>query len=588
MTVTLERQRPVTLTCAHLFPHFDTLIQTPADIQRLNETILQLAVQGKLVPQDPGDEPAGVLLERIAVEKARLLEVGTLGKEKQLSPISEDEVACELPRGWAWARLGDAILAVQTGPFGSTLHKSDYVENGTPVVNPANIQDDGIRILPNMMIGDNTLKRLSRYILEQGDIVMGRRGEMGRCSLVTEREAGWLCGSGSFVLKTSSEIFQPFLVMMIRAPKSRAYLAGGSVGATMNNLNHRILNNMVVALPPLAEQKRIVAKVDELFAQTRALEAKLRRAEEEIVVVNRAVLHRVQSAPDAATFAHAVHTLRTHFDPLTTDPRTLTDLRQTILQLAVQGKLVPQDPDDEPAGVLLERIGVEKERLVAGGRMKKEKLPPPINEDEIPFTLPMGWEWARLGWLVKSMTNGLYKPSGFYTDRGIISLRMFNIQDGIINLDGAKRLEVTPEELNNYVLEKGDLLINRVNSKELVGKAALIEATGENMVFESMNIRVRLMEKANLSEYVNLLLRSSYIQEAFRGLAKQAIGQASINQLQIASLPIPLPPLAEQKRIVAKVDELLARCDALAAKLGAAQVAGGQLTAAVLHGVVGD
>lgn len=123
----------------------------------------------------------------IAAEKERLVEEGEIDKEKPLPPITEDEMPFALPLGWEWARLADAILAVQTGPFGSTLHKADYVEHGIPVVNPANIQEDYIRILPEMMIGEDTLKRLGRYILEEGDIVMARRGEMGRCACHSAR-----------------------------------------------------------------------------------------------------------------------------------------------------------------------------------------------------------------------------------------------------------------------------------------------------------------------------------------------------------------------------------------------------------------
>ncbi|MCB0207048.1 MAG: restriction endonuclease subunit S, partial [Anaerolineae bacterium] len=340
-----------------LFPNFDELIRTPEDVQRLNETILQLAVQGKLVPQDPNDEPASELLKRIAGEKRRLVQEKKIRKSKQLPPIKPPEVPWDLPRGWCWSRLGDVILEIQTGPFGSMLHKSDYVEGGVPVVNPANIRDGRIVLLANMAVSEDTVKRLERYVLEQGDIVMGRRGEMGRCAVVTESEAGWLCGSGSFNLKTSHNMAQEYLVRLIRSPDARSYLSGGSVGSTMNNLNHRILNRMVIGVPPVAEQQRIVAKVDELFAQTRALEAKLRQAQERVVTFNRAALHRMHTAQDDAQFQTSWRTVSDHFDVLYDDPRNVAELRQAILDLAVRGKLAPQDPNDEPAEELLKNIG---------------------------------------------------------------------------------------------------------------------------------------------------------------------------------------------------------------------------------------
>ena len=207
-----------------LFPNFETLIRTPEDVARLNEAILQLAVQGKLVPQDPADEPASELLKRIRAEKRRLVKEGKLDEDKALPPVKQDEMSFRLPQGWVWVRLGSAVLALQTGPFGSMLHKSDYVERGIPVVNPANIQDGRILVLPEMIISESTRDRLRRYVLEQGDIVMGRRGEMGRCALVTTTEAGWLCGSGSFVLKTSADLDQEFVIKVIRSPETRGYL----------------------------------------------------------------------------------------------------------------------------------------------------------------------------------------------------------------------------------------------------------------------------------------------------------------------------------------------------------------------------
>jgi type I restriction enzyme S subunit len=264
-----------------LADHFDLLYDDPRTVADLRQTLLDLAVRGKLVPQDPHDEPASELLRRITEERRRLATEGVIGNTKSHRAVTKSEMPFGLPPGWVWCRLGEAILEVQTGPFGSTLHKSDYVEKGIPVVNPANIQDGTIVALPQMTVSVETRQRLRRYVLQKGDIVMGRRGEMGRCALVSEREEGWLCGSGSFVLKTSSEISHEYLVRLIRSPMSRAYLSGGSVGTTMSNLNHGILNKMVIALPPLAEQRRIVAKVDQLLRLCDELEARLRQGHEQ-------------------------------------------------------------------------------------------------------------------------------------------------------------------------------------------------------------------------------------------------------------------------------------------------------------------
>jgi type I restriction enzyme S subunit len=220
---------------------FDLLYDDPRPLAALRQVILQLAVSGRL----------------------------TLGYAVNVMG------ATKAVNGWDKVRLRDVVTEIQTGPFGSMLHKADYVAGGIPVVNPANIQGATIVPIESMAVSEATVQRLQRHVLAVGDVVMARRGEMGRCARITDREAGWLCGSGSFVLKPSHLIDSEYLVRVIRSPSSRRRLSGGSVGSTMNNLNHRVLASLEVLLPPLPEQHRIVAKVDELFALCDALERKL-------------------------------------------------------------------------------------------------------------------------------------------------------------------------------------------------------------------------------------------------------------------------------------------------------------------------
>ena len=233
---------------------------------KLRKSILQQAIQGKLTERDPADEPASELLKRIIGEKERLIKEGKLKKEKPLPSIAEDEIPFEIPENWVWVRFSVLMNMMSTGPFGSMLHKSDYVDKGIPLVNPANIVDGVIVPSDKMMISEKTRERLSSYVLHKGMLVMGRRGEMGRCALVTEIEDGWLCGTGSFFMQPNSYLFFQYISLFFSSPYAKQYLGGKSVGTTMNNLNHKILSSMPVPLPPLAEQARIVARVDELLA----------------------------------------------------------------------------------------------------------------------------------------------------------------------------------------------------------------------------------------------------------------------------------------------------------------------------------
>lgn len=245
---------------------------SPADLRK---SILTLAVQGKLVEQDTKDESAEKLLKNIELERLAAVKKKRIRAMKVLHPIEENEIRFRLQPGWAYARIVELVMEIQTGPFGSSLHKSDYEVGGTPVINPASLKDGRIIPIETMAISSEKLSQLGTFRLDEGDIVLARRGEMGRCAVVTSTENGWLCGTGSLVLRMPSNMYSPFLALLIGAPESRQYLGGASVGATMQNLNQSILARMPIAIPPLAEQKRIVAKVDELMALVDELETQL-------------------------------------------------------------------------------------------------------------------------------------------------------------------------------------------------------------------------------------------------------------------------------------------------------------------------
>ena len=237
----------------------------------LKKSILQQAIQGKLVEQRPEEGTAQELYEQIQAEKRRLVKEGKIKKEKPLPEITEEEKPFEIPEGWMWVRLSNLMNEISTGPFGSMLHKSDYVKNGIPLVNPANIIQGKIVPSEKMMISKDTAERLKSYILHTGMIVIGRRGEMGRCAIISENENGWVCGTGSFFLTPGSALFVQYIQTLFSTQYAKKYLGGESVGTTMNNLNHNILKKMPFPLPPLAEQKRIVERLEELLTMCERL-----------------------------------------------------------------------------------------------------------------------------------------------------------------------------------------------------------------------------------------------------------------------------------------------------------------------------
>ena len=269
----LAEQKRIVAKIEELLPYIDRYEQSWSKLEQFNsrfpedmkKSLLQYAIQGKLVEQRPEEGTAEELFAQIQEEKQRLIKEGKIKKEKPLPEITEDEKPFDIPDSWKWVRFSDLMNAMSTGPFGSMVHKSDYVSKGIPLVNPANIVNGKIIPSEKMMVSTDTAKRLESYTLHTGMIVIGRRGEMGRCAVVGENENGWICGTGSFFLTPSSFLFVNYIQILFTTHYAKTYLGGESVGTTMSNLNHKILSKIPVPLPPLAEQKRIVEKLEQLL-----------------------------------------------------------------------------------------------------------------------------------------------------------------------------------------------------------------------------------------------------------------------------------------------------------------------------------
>lgn len=249
----------------------------------LKKSILQEAVQGKLVPQDPADEPASILLERIRAEKEQLIKAGKIKRDKHESVIFrrdnshyekrdseevciDEEIPFDIPDSWAWFRLRTVLQQASTGPFGSMLHKNDYTFEGVPIINPADIKDGEISSTKIKKVSYETAQRLSSYMLHFGDVIIGRRGEMGRSAAIDTQQEGWLCGTGCFYVTPLSVLSPNYLVFFLKSPYAKTLLIDNSVGTTMNNLNHSILGNMLIPLPPIAEQIKIISQYEAILS----------------------------------------------------------------------------------------------------------------------------------------------------------------------------------------------------------------------------------------------------------------------------------------------------------------------------------
>ena len=516
------------------------------DTKLLRQKILDLAIRGKLVPQDPKDEPASELLKKIKAEKEALIKAGKLKRDKHESFIFRgddkryyeqidgktiditDEIPFDIPETWEWCRLAPLLHYLSTGPFGSALHKRDYVQGGIPLINPMHIDMEKAIITPsdNARISPETAERLSAYKLSIGDIVIARRGEMGRAAIITEKEQGWLCGTGSFFLHFSSLFFNDYFINFIHTPYSKKQLGGTAVGTTMCNLNHKILSDLLIPIPPLTEQKRIVSQIEVLFAEVDKIDK------------------------DSADLESA-----------------LSLAKQKVLDLAIRGKLVPQNPEDEPASELLKRIKAEKEALVRAGKIKRdrhesyifrgddncyhENIDGKVTDitEDIPFDLPDEWEWCRLSTISEfdlGKTLDRQKNTGNYRKY----LRSVNVLWGNIDLSDVKEMRFEDTELERYSIKKGDLLICEGGD---VGRCAVWD---KDFVFYYQNAlhRVRFYQKciSLFFQFVMMFFENTgLLKEISQGVTIKHLTKNTLN-----SMFFPLPPLAEQKRIVSQVEKL--------------------------------
>ena len=562
------------MSADRLLAHFDTLVDTPGAVPRLRRFILDLAVRGKLVPQDPNEEPASELLNRIAIEKKRRSNNGR--KPKRYSDSQLSELSSGLPAGWSTASFADVIVGLQTGPFGSSLHQSDYKVGGTPVINPASMQDGKIVPLEKMAVAGATLERLAKYKLGAGDLVMARRGEMGRCSVVTEQERGWLCGTGSLIVRLPTCINASYLAMLMRSSLVRDYLNGSAVGSTMQNLNQSILLKMSIGLPPLAEQHRIVAKVDELMTLCDRL--KYAREEREAARDRFAATSLARlSAPDRPIFrAHAAFTIK-NLDRLTARSDQISALRRTILDLAVRGRLVPQDPTDEPAQELLGRIAEERDRLMKIGETRKLAAGT-LTMVRAPFSLPDTWRWAAIG-DVFAYDVGIKRESSAMDP----SLWLLELQD-IEKDTGSLLVRVTAAERESKSTKSefraGDILYGKL--RPYLNKVLVADDRGYSTT-----------EIVALRPYIPLCARYCALALRRRDFVDYVtrVGQGTkmprLRTKDAIAAPFPLPPLAEQHRIVARADELMTLCDRLEAHLVADEDARVRVLDAMLHEALG-
>ena len=564
------------MTAADLIKAFETLAEAPDGVARLRELVLQLAVRGRLVPQDPKDEPAGMLLERIAAEKARLVRKKKIRVPRGLLPLSEARKPFDLPRGWDWCRFTDVgELARGRSKHRPRNDPTLYSGGDIPMVQTGDVARS-----------NGTVETYTALYNEAG-LAQSRLWPAGTmCITIAANIADTAMLGFDACFPDSVVGFRPF--PPLEAAQYFEYfmrtaqqdLEAFAPSTAQKNINLAILDELLIPIPPLAEQHRIVARVDELMGLLDRLEAARKARNTTRAAARDAALAALREAGTPEEVEVAWNRLAERLDDLLTDPADIEPLRQTVLQLAVRGRLVRQEPGDEPASVLLERIAEEKAWLVREGVIPKSKAAPAIVEDEITLGAPSSWLWTRMINLTTLITSGSRNWNQFYSASGASFIRSQDIKEDRLFYDNRIFVSLPAgAEGKRTRVKDGDLLITITGAN--VGKCAHIsEDPGEAYV--SQHVGLMCPVDKSLSRFLHVWLTGEF---SGRGLLLGGSygAKPGLNLTQLRELLVPLPPLPEQHRIVAKVDQLMAIIDRLAKRLTATRDTQGTFAAAAVH-----
>lgn len=527
-------------------------------IKKLRELILELAVRGKLVPQDPTDEPASVLLERISKERSQL------AKGKKLN-YSSDMIAksshSELPEGWEWS-LNLSLFSLTKGKKPKVLSEKNI---GFPYLDIEALDRHNI-----YRYTDDTKCPMS----SSKDIIVVCDGS--RSGLVLNGQYG-VIGSTLAIINTPKYI-QKFIKLFFQQAFQR--LNTSMKGAAIPHLDTKALREGIIAVPPLAEQYRIVDKVNALMVLCDQLEQQTETSIEAHQTLVEVLLNTLTSSTDTQELMQNWQRISEHFDTLFATEKSIDILKQTILQLAVMGKLAPQNPNDEPASELLKRIAEEKIQLIKEKKIKKQKVLPLITNEEKLFELPNGWEWCYLQDLFSVVTDGDHQAPP-KADSGVPFLMIGNLNAGNIKFESCKFVPVSYYQKLDWTRQpaKGDLLYT------VTGSYGIPIIVKEDKAFcVQRHVAILNSTLHTPIEFVQYVLLSKYSFDFATSLAT-GIAQKTVPLNGLRRMPIPLPPKHEVLAILKTIDLMISICNQLKASLNKSQTTQLYLTNSIVKQV---
>lgn len=535
--------------------HFDTAFAAPDGIKKLRELILTLAMQGKLVSQDPKDPPASQLLEVIKTEKKRLVKDGKIKASTPLPEITPEEVPYPLPAGWEWVRLGSFLEMIN----GRAFKPTDWTDSGLPIVRIQNLNNSAA---PFNYCDLSDVKK--QHLIDDDEFLISWSGTPGT-------------SFGAFIWRRGKAALNQhiFKCVQIGSPYSDTFLmhsinsrldflisqAQGAVG--LKHVTKATLEMMLLPLPPKAEQHRIVTKMEQLMARCDELEKLRIEREQKRHSVHTAALKQLLDSQERDSFADAWQFITQYFGELYAIKENVAELRKAILQLAVMGKLVPQILDEEPVEILLSRVMKERIKLNVHNETALVESSRPLG-----YEIPASWIWKCLGdLLVSGPTNG-FSPKAVDYETPVRSLTLSATTSGKFKGEHSKFIDCNIPLESDLWLHDGDILVQRGNTLEYVGVPAVYRGVPAKYIYPDLMMKLRASSEIDI-DFLYLVMSSEPCRNFLRARASGTSGtMPKINQKTLKSLPIPVPPLPEQKRIVAKINQLMALCDTLEQHIG--------------------
>ncbi|MGE9294427.1 MAG: restriction endonuclease subunit S [Puniceicoccales bacterium] len=536
-------------------------------IKKLRELILELAVRGLLVPQDSKDESADTCLARA---RAALLSKGKGERRsawKKSAEVTDEEQRFSLPTGWVWARVNDTGFYVN----GLAFKTADWGDRGKPIIRIQNLTDASKPM--NFVQGEFP----EEVTVRGGDLLVSWSATLD--AYIWDRDEAVL-NQHIFKVGPCEELIMPrFLYWLLKVSILEMKQSEHAHGLVMTHINRGPFLAHVVAIPPIAEQSRIVAKVDELMALCDQLEQQQEASITAHQTLVQTLLEALTTASERDDLNAAWARIAEHFDTLFTTEWSIDQLKQCILQLAVMGKLVPQDPNDEPASELLKKIAAEKALLVKDGKIKKQRALPAIEENEKPFQLPEGWEWIRLGDYSYVFSGNSFKSEDFTDQGGVRVIKITNAGVGeFIETDDFLPTSFL-KEYAGYRVSEGDLIL--ALTRPYISTGLKISPCPSSYDNSLLNQRVASIRAFMDTHFLYQYMQSVYVLGVYRERFGSSGLQPNLKMGDVTNLVIPVPSEKEQKRIVAKVDELMDICDNLKSQINSAQTTQLQLADAI-------